>query len=365
MAEHENFMQMALAEAARGQGFVEPNPQVGAVIVRDGTVIAAGCHQRYGGPHAEVEAIRLAGTDAAGATLYVTLEPCSSHGKTPPCVDAIKDAGITQVVTATADPNPANRDRGHKQLQQAGITLVKGVLEEEARRLTAPYSKFITRSIPYVTAKWAMTLDGKIATTAGKSHWISCDQSRKHVHQLRGRMDGVLVGIGTALVDNPLLTPRHFGPRKPVRIVLDSRGRIPTDSRLLASLDKGTVLIATSSSAPRENLDRIRATGAQVLVTSSPTMVDLQELLTHLGTMKMTNLLVEGGGTILGAFFDEGLVDAVQVFVAPRIFGGTDAPGPVGGRGIDLVKKTLALRETTFDQIGDDVFITGITGADY
>lgn len=358
---HENYMRMALAEAAEGRGLVEPNPQVGAVIVRDGKIVAAGRHVRFGGPHAEVQAIDRAGGDSKGSTLYVNLEPCAHHGKTPPCVDAIIEAGITEVISAMRDPNPLTSGKGYERLAAARVSVVDGILEEEARRLNAPYVKLITEGAPYVTAKWAMSLDGKIATAKGESRWISCEESRRRVHELRGLMDAVLVGIGTVLADDPLLTARGQGPRAPVRIVADSRGRTPLDCRLLKTLGEGEILVAAASGAPQAGIDRLRSAGANVVVTSTPGRVDIRELLAHLGGMQMTNLLVEGGGTILGAFFEAALIDAVKVFISPKILGGANAPGPVGGGGVDLVEEALSLREMTVERIGGDILIQGLT----
>lgn len=352
---------MALDEAARGRGLVEPNPMVGAVIVKDEKIIAKGHHGKFGGPHAEIEAIQTAGAGANGATLYINLEPCAHQGKTPPCTNAIIKAGIAEVVSAMSDPNPLTGGKGYEKLHAAGISFRKGVLEEEARRLNAPYLKFITEGIPYVTAKWAMSLDGRIATSKGNSRWISCEQSRHRVHELRGTMDAVLVGIGTLLADDPLLTAHGRGPRTPARIVADSHARTPLDCTLLRTLEEGKVIIATAADAPEEKLQQLRDGGANVVVTSSPGRVNLKELLTNMGGLQMTNVLVEGGGVILGALFDEFLIDAVKTFVSPRIIGGADAPGPTMGRGVDLMSEALSLKQVSVERIGTDVLIEGLT----
>jgi diaminohydroxyphosphoribosylaminopyrimidine deaminase/5-amino-6-(5-phosphoribosylamino)uracil reductase len=359
MSEHDEFMDLALTEASKGRGAVEPNPMVGAVLVKDGRVIAAGGHMKFGGPHAEIEAIRAAGPAAAGSTLYVTLEPCAHHGKTPPCADAVIAAGITRVVAAMRDPNPVTSGKGFQKLRDADVTVIEGVLEQEAVRLNAPYVKLITTGTPYVTAKWAMTLDGRIATPGGQSRWISCEDSRRSVHELRGRMDAVAVGIGTALADDPLLTARGTGPRVPARIVLDSRCRMPLESQLLRTLADGPVLVAASADAPGKALERLQAAGAEVLTTSSPGRVDPRELLAALGDRGMTNVLLEGGGTVLGSFFRQGLVDAAKVFVCPKIFAGDDAPGPVRGGAVDLVDEALHLQHVAVSQLGSDVLIEG------
>src|SRR5947209_6440905 len=241
------WMRRALELAERGRGQVEPNPLVGAVVVRDGRAVGEGWHQRYGQAHAEVNALAAAGEAAAGATVYVTLEPCCHHGKTPPCTDALLQAGIHRVVAAMTDPFPQVAGRGAEVLRAAGVEVALGVCEVEARRLNAPYLKLLATGRPYVHAKWAMTLDGKIATVGGDSKWISGEASRRRVHALRGRMDAIVVGSGTVRADDPLLTARPPGPRTPARIVLDSKAQISRESQLLRTLDQGSVIVATLS----------------------------------------------------------------------------------------------------------------------
>ncbi len=362
MIDHNAFMTQALAEAEKGRGSVEPNPMVGAVLVKEGKVIASGHHQFFGGPHAEIEALCAADRAASGSTLYVTLEPCAHEGKTPPCADAVIKSDVAEVVAAMGDPNPITSGKGFEKLRSAGIRVTEGVMRDEAARLNAPYVKLITTGTPYVTAKWAMTLDGRIATARKESRWISGEESRHLVHQLRGRMDAVIVGRGTAEADDPLLTARGLGPRVPARIVLDSGCSLSPDSQLLRTLDQGPVIVAVSASAPAEATDSVASAGAEVIVTSSPDRVDLKELLTILGHRQMTNVLLEGGAVVFGAFFHHGLVDAAKVFVSPKIFGGQDAPGPVGGRGVDLVQEAKNLQHITVSQVGEDILIEGLVG---
>jgi len=258
------YMARALELASRGEGYVEPNPMVGCVIVRDGEVVGEGWHQKFGGPHAEVEALRVAGARARGATMYVTLEPCCHHGKTPPCTEAIIAAGITRVVCAQRDPFEQVAGRGIEMLKAAGIAVEAGMLEAEAKTLNAPYLKLVTTGRPWIIAKWAMTLDGKIATRTGDSRWISGEASREIVHRLRGRVDGIMVGCDTALHDDPLLTARPPGARVATRIVVDSYASLALESQLVRSVSAAPVLVAASSAAPQENIDRLTAAGCEV-----------------------------------------------------------------------------------------------------
>ncbi len=259
----ETWMRKAVELAERGRGHVEPNPLVGAIIVRDGRAVGEGWHQQYGQAHAEVNALAAAGDAAHGATLYVTLEPCCHHGKTPPCTDAVLHAGIARVVAALADPFPLVAGQGAARLRSAGVAVEFGVCADLARRQNAPYLKLLAAGRPYIHAKWAMTLDGKIATRTGDSQWISSDASRRVVHELRGRMDGILVGIGTALADDPLLTARPPGPRTATRVILDAQARLPLDCRLVRTAREVPTLIATTPAAPAETVAALRRTAAK------------------------------------------------------------------------------------------------------
>jgi diaminohydroxyphosphoribosylaminopyrimidine deaminase/5-amino-6-(5-phosphoribosylamino)uracil reductase len=354
------FMRRALELALLGRGAVEPNPLVGCVVVRDGVVVGEGWHQRFGEAHAEVHALATAGDSARGATLYVTLEPCCHHGKTPPCTDAILHAGVGRVVAAMLDPFPKVAGGGAAILRDAGVAVEVGLCEEEARRLNAPYLKLLATGVPYVHAKWAMTLDGKIATRSGDSKWISNETSRRHVHELRGRMDAILAGVGTVLTDDPLLTARPPGPRTPKRIILDSTARTPLTAQLVRSARETPTLIATTSAAPMPHRDALQAAGCEVLaLPASPTRVSVAALLAELGRRQMTNLLIEGGAEVLGSFLDTGAIDEVHVFVAPLLLGGAEARTPLAGQGVARIADGLRLARWEVEMCDGDVYLHG------
>lgn len=325
-------MRRALAIARRGEGFVEPNPMVGAVVLSaTGEVVAEGWHERHGGPHAEVAALAAAGERARGATLVVTLEPCCHHGKTPPCTAAIVAAGIARVVVATGDPFPAVAGGGIAALRAAGIAIELGLMEAEARRLTAPFRKLVTTGTPWVIAKWAATRDGRV-TRPGGDRWISSPESRAIVHTLRSRVDAIAVGSGTALADDPLLTARpEQGPaagpaaRPLLRIVLDARGRLPSDSRLMRTARESPVLVAVGTAAPQERIAALEAAGCEVWCSPEAEPAGrFRGLLAELGRRRLTNLLVEGGPTVFRTLFAADLVDEIWQFTAPTVAGGPD-----------------------------------------
>jgi diaminohydroxyphosphoribosylaminopyrimidine deaminase/5-amino-6-(5-phosphoribosylamino)uracil reductase len=356
----ERWMRRALELAERGRGYVEPNPLVGAVLVRDDTIVGEGWHQRFGEAHAEINALAAAGKRARGATLYITLEPCCHVGKTPPCTDALIAAGIERVVAALRDPFPQVAGQGAARLQAAGIAVDMGTCEAEARRLNAPYLTLLASGRPCVHAKWAMTLDGKIATRTGDSKWISGEASRRKVHELRGRMDAIVIGIGTALVDDPLLTARPPGPRTATRIVLDSQARLPLTSRLVQTAHDTPLLIVTGPGAP--GAAALATAGAQLLVIPSAAerrRLDVCALLQELGRQRLTNILVEGGSELLGSFRDAGMIDEVHVFAAPLLAGGAAAKSPVGGAGIERIGDALRLAEWQVERIDNDLYIHG------
>ncbi len=353
-------MSRAIELAARGEGSVEPNPMVGCVVVRDGVRIGEGWHRACGGPHAEVEALRSCETDAAGATMYVTLEPCCHTGQTPPCTDAVIRARIGRVVVAQTDPFPAVAGHGIRLLREAGIRVDVGVQELAARDLNAPYLTLIRQGRPWIIAKWAMTLDGKIASRTGHSRWISNERSRDVVQQLRGRVDAILVGRGTAEVDDPLLTARPAGPRIATRIVLDSRASLSTDSRLVQSARIAPVLVAVEEGADKPRRWALEQAGCEVLACPGAERADrLKSLLCELGRRRVTNLLVEGGGQTLGSLFDLKVVDEVHVFLAPKIVGGQTAPGPVAGTGRDVIPELPSLAHPHIEVFDQDVYIRG------
>ncbi|MEW6523616.1 MAG: bifunctional diaminohydroxyphosphoribosylaminopyrimidine deaminase/5-amino-6-(5-phosphoribosylamino)uracil reductase RibD [Bacillota bacterium] len=352
------FMQMALDLAREGLGHTSPNPMVGAVLVKDGIVIGTGYHARAGEPHAELNAIRNVKVDPAGSTLYVTLEPCSHHGKTPPCTRAIVAAGIREVVAAMEDPNPLISGRGFEELRQQGLEVRTGVLEHQARRLNEVFVKYITTRIPFSVLKAAVSLDGKIATRTGQSKWITGEEARQAARRLRGVYDAVLVGVNTVLADDPLLTARTSGSREPARVILDSSARTPPSARVLGQ--PGCTLIAVTDQAWRDKIRELEDAGAEVLVLardSSGTGVDLRHLMSELAARNITSVLVEGGSRVHGSMLAEGLVDKVVWFVAPLIIGGHTAPGAVGGKGPAHLQEALRLRELVITRYGEDLCI--------
>ena len=362
-SDDEAVMRHALALAARGLGRVEPNPMVGAVLV-DGArnLIAEGFHERFGGSHAEANALAAAGDRARGATLFVTLEPCCHFGKTPPCSRAVIAAGVKRVVAATGDPAPHVAGGGFAELRAAGVETEVGLCGDEARRLIAPFVTLTTLGRPFVHAKWAMTLDGKIASRTGHSKWISNAESRRVTHGLRGRMDAIVVGAATALADDPLLTARPPGPRTPVRIVIDARAVLPFDSHLVRTASESPVLLATTERGDPERLRELTAGGVEsfVLPGNPAGRVPLDALLAELGRRRMTNVLVEGGSRLLGNLFDARLIDEVHVFLAPKLVGGADAPSPFGGRGLDRVPDVSQLDDVEMTPLGDNVYVRGL-----
>ena len=347
------WMERALELAERGRGSVEPNPLVGAVVVQADQVVGEGWHERYGEGHAEVNALARAGPAAHGATLYVTLEPCCHHGKTPPCTDAVLRAGIRRVVAAMTDPYPAVAGNGAALLRQGGVDVAIGPGEPEARRLNAPYLKLLATAWPYVHAKWAMTLDGKICTRTGDAKWISNEASRGLGQQLRGRMDAIVVGIGTVLADDPLLTARPPGPRVATRVVLDSRGRFPVGSRLAQTAASAPVLLVTASPIEVTRARQVQDRGCELLTLSAEAgRPPVSALLQELGRRRMTNILVEGGSQVLGSFLDAGAIDEVHVFIAPRLVGGSEAKTAIGGRGVERLAESLTLKEWKVETVG-------------
>jgi diaminohydroxyphosphoribosylaminopyrimidine deaminase/5-amino-6-(5-phosphoribosylamino)uracil reductase len=352
-------MERAFELARLGEGRVEPNPMVGCVIVQGEEVVGEGYHQRFGGPHAEREALQAAGQAARGATMYVTLEPCCHHGKTPPCTEAILAAGISRVVVATRDPFPQVDGGGIQVLREAGVDVEIGIGGPAASALNAPYIKLLEAGRPWVLAKWAMTLDGKIATRTGDSQWISNESSRAIVHQLRGRVDAILVGRGTAQADDPLLTARPAGPRTATRIVLDTNASLAPDSQLARTAADVPVIVVTGSAAPEDNQQALAAAGCEILTIAAESReAQLQALMSELGRRHMTNLLVEGGGTLLGSLHDAKLIDEAHVFIAPKIVGGHDAPSPIAGTGAALMNRVVNLQGVAIERLSDDIYIT-------
>ena len=358
-------MRRALELAQQGVGFVEPNPPVGAVIVDDDlNLLGEGYHEKFGGPHAEVHALEQAGDAARGATLFVTLEPCCHEGKTPPCSQAVIQAGLKRVVVAIGDPAEYVNGGGIRELREAGLHVETGLLEREASQLAAPFIKLLTTGMPFVHAKWAMTLDGKLASRAQHSQWISNELSRKKVHELRGRMDAIIVGAMTARLDDPLLTARPPGPRVATRIVIDRDLKLSPSCQLLKTATDVPVLIATSQEAIESEGKLYQTLGAELLplpfVDVGQKYLDVKELLQELGRRKMTNVLIEGGGSLLGHFFDQKLIDAAHVFLAPKLLGGFSAVTPVGGGGLEHVPQVDQFVDYQTEELDGDVYCHGM-----
>ncbi len=350
----ERFMRRALALARRGLGKTSPNPAVGAVLVRKGRVIGEGWHRRAGGPHAEVFALR--GVNAHGATLYVTLEPCSTWGRTPPCTDAIIAAGVKRVVVAARDPNPKHNGRGLKMLRRAGIRVEAGLLADEAARMNEAFNKWISTGIPLVIAKAGMSLDGKIATRTGDAKWITGEAARREGHRLRARVDAILVGTNTAVRDDPELTVRHgVRGQQPWRVVVDARGRVSRKAKVFTDGQRRRTLVLTASLAPATWRRYLLRMGAEAIVLPHKNArIDLQAALKALGRRDITSVLVEGGGELLGSLFDARLVDKVALFYAPIVIGGRGAVASVAGEGATKVGKAVRLRDCRWRRIGKD-----------
>ena len=354
----EIFMREALRIAKNAEGRTSPNPLVGAVVVKDGKIIAEGWHRQAGTAHAEVHALNMAGELAKGATLYVTLEPCSHFGRTPPCVNKIIESGIKRVVAAMKDPNPKVSGRGFEILKNAGIDVEIGVLEAESRALNEVFLKFITKKLPFVTLKFASSLDGKIATFSGESQWISCEESRKYAHHLRDINDAILVGIGTVLADNPSLTTRLVEGKNPVRVIVDSNARIPLDSKVVTGKSARTI-IAVTENALAEKISELKARGAEIIFCGGEKRVDLKILMEKLAEREITSVLVEGGGTIHFSMLKNGLADKILAFIAPKIIGGAKSLTSVEGIGFEKLAEAVEIKDFTAEKIGEDFLLSG------
>ncbi len=354
------FMQLALELAANGQGRVEPNPMVGCVIVRNNRIIGRGYHHKFGGPHAERDALRGLGKKARGATVYVTLEPCNHTGKTPPCTDALIESQVARVVVAMKDPNPIVAGKGLRNLRSHGIRVEVGLLRKEAESLNAPFIVYHTLHRPYVILKWAQSVDGKIATRTGDSQWITSAQSRRAAHAIRARCDAVIVGVRTVIADDPDLTARLAKPRRvAARIVLDPFLRTPRSARVVKTARQSPTMIVTSaraSVATRRKVAALEKAGCEMLhVRGDGSGIIPEQLLSCLHERGMTNLMVEGGGKILGAFADAGLIDEAFIFVAPNLIGGEDAPGPLRHVGPKRMSEILKPTRIEIAHHGPDI----------
>ncbi|MGI5921732.1 MAG: bifunctional diaminohydroxyphosphoribosylaminopyrimidine deaminase/5-amino-6-(5-phosphoribosylamino)uracil reductase RibD [Syntrophomonadaceae bacterium] len=358
----EKYMRRALELAGKALGRTSPNPVVGAVLVKDGRINGEGYHKKAGTPHAEIHALNAAGREAFGSTLYVTLEPCSHYGKTPPCADAIVKAGVKKVVAAILDPNPKVAGRGIEILHKAGIVTQVGLLDNEARRINEVFLKYIQTGLPFVTLKTAMSLDGKIATRTGNSQWITNPVSRTYVHQLRNIYDAILVGIGTVLKDDPLLNTRLEQPetRNPVRIIIDSNLDLPLQSRIVQTAEQQRTMVFTSRTGHAKKAELLKGRGIEIIkLDHQAQQLPIQEILKILGQMEICSVLVEGGGEINGYMIENSLIDKVHWFIAPKIIGGRDAPSPIGGTGIEKMMQAKELHDIEISTFGDDLMITG------
>lgn len=367
------FMKKALSLAEKGKGQTSPNPVVGAVIVKGGRIIAADYHRKAGAPHAEVLALNKAGRKAKGATLYVNLEPCCHTKKrTPPCTKAIIHSGIKKVVLAMIDPNPEVSALGLKELRQAGIETVSGVMEEEARKLNDAFIKYITKKEPFVILKIAQSLDGKIATDKGESKWITAEKAREYVHKLRNEVDAVLVGIGTVKKDNPSLDCRIRGGRNPYRIIVDSNLQIPLDAKVLSHDDGKTIVAAIVNNSEfriqnskllkdyRKKFESLKNNNVRILTTKEKNgKVDLKSLMKELGRLEITSVMIEGGSSINASALASRIVDKVMIFMAPKIIGGVDSIPSIGGKSPALLKNAIHLKNLQMKKIGEDILLEG------
>ena len=361
-----DYMAQALCLARLALGQVSPNPAVGAVIVRDGEIVGRGYTQPPGSAHAEIVALLQAGGAARGGTLYVTLEPCCHYGRTPPCTGAVAEAGIAEVHMAMLDPNPVVGGKGEEELRRQGIRTYVGEHEEEAREVNEAYIKFIATGVPFVVAKFAMSLDGKIATRTGDSRWISSSESRRYVHSLRHTADAIMVGVNTVLADDPQLTSR-CGDRggktrkQPLRVIVDSQGRTPATARVFGEPGR-TLLVLGRPANPGATKALSRTDAELVEMATEEGLIDLAELLRELGRRDITSVLVEGGGALLGSLFDRHLVDKVIAFVAPIVIGGAGAVTAVGGRGAEMVADAVRLERVATRPCDGDIMISGYVG---
>ncbi len=349
------YMKAAIELAKKGAGYVSPNPMVGAVIVKNNRIIGKGYHMKYGEAHAEVNAIESCTESPKGAEMYVTLEPCSHYGKTPPCAERIVKEGIKKVYVGSLDTNPKVSSKGIEILKNAGIEVTTGVMEEECKAINPIFFKYIEKHMPYTVLKSAVTLDGKIAAYTGNSKWVTGEEARGIVHIMRHQLKGIMVGINTVLADDPLLTCRIENGVDPVKIIVDSKLKIP----LYANALKGECIIGTTGDCDREKKEKLERMGVRMITTHSKGKVDLKELMQKLAEMKIDSILLEGGGTLNYSMLSEGLVDKAVFFIAPKIIGGKDAKTSVEGRGIELMSNAIDLVNTEIKKIGNDIMIYG------
>lgn len=355
----EGYMRLAMTLAERGAGHVNPNPMVGAVIVKDDRVIGQGWHARYGDLHAERAALAACTEDPRGAVIYVTLEPCCHHGKQPPCTDALIEAGIARVVTGAGDPNPLVNGKGIRILREHGIEVTEGVLAAECRRQNEVFFHYIQTRRPFVVMKYAMTLDGKICTFSGDSRWVTGPEARTHVHQTRKRLAAIMAGVGTVIADDPMLNCRVTDPADPIRVICDSGLRTPQDCAIVRTAGKIPTIIATCCADEARSRPYTDA-GCQIIVTNAKDgHVDLAQLMELLGARGIDSILLEGGGTLNFSALKAGIVQKVQAYIAPKLIGGTGAKTPIEGAGLELMASAVPLTHLTVTALGDDILIEG------
>lgn len=359
MLNDREYMRLALELAERGCGWVSPNPMVGAVIVKDGRIIGQGWHQRYGQLHAERNALASCTESPKDAVMYVTLEPCCHQGLQPPCTEAILQSGIRRVVVGSADPNPLVAGKGIRKLREHGVSVTENVLKEECDRLNQVFFHYITSGLPYVTMKYAMTLDGKIAAYTGLSQWITGEKAREHVHLQRHKNRAIMVGVGTVLADDPLLTCRIEGGRDPIRIVCDSSLRTPIASRLVETARRVPTILATCCGEPAKTAEYEKAGCRVIKLGRKNGHADLNELIEILGREKIDSILLEGGGSLNWSALESGIVDKVQAYIAPKLFGGEHAKTPVRGQGFPSPAEAVRLKGCSMVPLGDDFLIEG------
>ncbi|RKY37305.1 MAG: bifunctional diaminohydroxyphosphoribosylaminopyrimidine deaminase/5-amino-6-(5-phosphoribosylamino)uracil reductase RibD [Candidatus Omnitrophota bacterium] len=358
------FLDTTIALAKKGEGKTSPNPLVGAVIVKQKQIISEGTHYRCGASHAEINALRKAGAKAKGATIYVNLEPCSHFGQTPPCVQAIIKAGIKRVVIGMKDPNPLNNGRGIRQLRSAGIKVELAIEQQKFKKFNEIFIKYITIKLPFVIVKTGQSLDGKIAGKNGESKWITGKRARNYAQSIRNRVDGIMVGINTLLQDDPYLSCRYKGRLKkdnPIKIIVDTHLRTPLNARIFSSDSPAKVIIAVTEKADAQRISLFKDKGINLILCpfDQKGRIDLRFLLTLLAQQKITSILVEGGGKLIGSCFDEALVDYAYFFIAPKIIGGVVAPNSVAGNGVSCVQKAITLKNARTDKIGVDFLVCG------
>lgn len=358
--EDRDYMNLALQLAGNMKGQTSPNPMVGCVIVKDGEIVGIGSHLKAGGPHAEIHALNMAGDKAKGATAYVTLEPCSHQGRTPPCADALIRQGISKVVVASMDPNPLVAGRGVSKLQNAGVEVITGIMALESYRLNEVFNTFITKQRPFVTVKTASTLDGKVATETGSSRWITGEAARLDVHRMRNVHDAILVGVNTVITDDPQLTTRlpEGSGKNPVRVIMDTTLRIPLHARVLTDGEAPTWVITTDRANP-DKKKWLEDQGIRVFSTGEGPKVDVNRMLSVLGNQLISSLLVEGGSQINSAFLHEKAIDKVVTYIAPKLVAGQDAPTPFGGTGIEEMGQAVSVKDMEVETLGEDIKITG------